>query len=462
MNKRWQIFEPKANAWTGLMDTNEVARQVISGRFGLEQQARDAATWATLKVGSISLLEAAIGSLKQGGAGVEIPASPERLGSLVNDPKEDRSPKTQLRAASPDFTKPRTISPEEAPFYAELDRLEAKRIEEGNTRAKKNTTPGSLLTSWALIALWPTTNRRTKEIREPVLASLKEKAIDEDWCFPTDEDKYTILRSYLQYTFYRLFRERKIAFSGRHASFNTGLSDCYYEPIYAVFKRNADGAREPYRFAGFCVAGEEDLGKEFIRKFPYDLRPAAASYLSEFKDVVVKPGVKITYQWSHIIRDGVSRGRFPVAFLIKNAPKQIPPFFPNQPIAGWLETYAKILMSNRDAQSDFGEVIELKVKQALQRVGWNYKAAIPNYFATSNRMSILLPLCLVERSVVDMALVISPVEGGEREWYALTVYTLDMAYNNARVVSKPMSDWLLVDKIIPAQISEGPIESESE
>jgi len=463
MNKRWQIYEPGANAWTDAMDTNDVARQVIAGKFDLQQQARNASTWATTKVGSISLLEAAIESLRRGGTGIEVPAGPpERIDTQVRDPKEDRSPKRPPTVASPNPAEPRTVSPEEAQFYADLDRLEAKRIRERDAGENKNTTPGSLLTSWASIALWPTEDRKTKEIRECVLASLKEKAIDEVWSFPTEDDKFSILRSYLRITFYRLFRQKKIAFSGNRACFNTGLLDSFYQPIYAVFKKNTNEGSRPFRFEGFCITGEDKLGKWFMRKFPRQERPPAASYLSEFKHVVVKPHVEITFQWSHIIHDGVRRGRFPLAFLLRNAPRQMREPALEQSIHPWLAEYANVLMSDRNALGEFGRVVQMKTNNALQRVGWNYKTAIPNYFATANSMSILLPLSLLDQPMPDVALVIGPVDDGEKEWYASTVYTLDMAYNNARVVSKPMSDWLLVDKIVPGPFSEGSIEPESE
>jgi hypothetical protein len=46
-------------------------------------------------------------------------------------------------------------------------------------------------------------------------------------------------------------------------------------------------------------------------------------------------------------------------------------------------------------------------------------------------------------------LTISPVHEGDVDWYGTTVYTLDMAYSAARVVSKPAGDWLRIDKIKP-------------
>jgi hypothetical protein len=77
------------------------------------------------------------------------------------------------------------------------------------------------------------------------------------------------------------------------------------------------------------------------------------------------------------------------------------------------------------------------IAAAKRRVRRNYKTAIPQYYRGS--LQLLLPLCLVKPERADLALVVAK----ENQVYrASTVLTLDMAYNNARLVARPDTEWL--------------------
>ena len=71
---------------------------------------------------------------------------------------------------------------------------------------------------------------------------------------------------------------------------------------------------------------------------------------------------------------------------------------------------------------------------------WNYKTAIPVYFPSSEEISLLLPLSLVNEEKIDVALVLEATQSGA--YIAHTILTLKMAYNNARLIAKPDSSWL--------------------
>ena len=81
----------------------------------------------------------------------------------------------------------------------------------------------------------------------------------------------------------------------------------------------------------------------------------------------------------------------------------------------------------------------------MKRVEWNFKTAIPMYFPTENIMSLLLPLSIMDDEKVDAALVVEKTKSGN--YLGHTILTLEMAYSNARLVSRPDSDWLAVEKI---------------
>ena len=55
-------------------------------------------------------------------------------------------------------------------------------------------------------------------------------------------------------------------------------------------------------------------------------------------------------------------------------------------------------------------------------------------------MSLLLPLDLTDDEKPDVALVVELVESGA--YLGQTILTMNMAYNNARLISRPDSDWL--------------------
>src|SRR5207247_7209034 len=85
------------------------------------------------------------------------------------------------------------------------------------------------------------------------------------------------------------------------------------------------------------------------------------------------------------------------------------------------------------------------LKVALKRVRWNFKTAIPQYFPTKNQMSLLLPLGLVRDDIADLALVVERTPSGA--YLGHTILPLDWAYNNARLVCRPNSDWLVPEEI---------------
>ena len=82
-------------------------------------------------------------------------------------------------------------------------------------------------------------------------------------------------------------------------------------------------------------------------------------------------------------------------------------------------------------------IINGVIANAKKRVRRNYKTAIPQYF--HGRIQLLLPLCIRNPDRADLALV---VVKNNTFYRAATCLTLDMAYNNARLLTRPDRDWL--------------------
>lgn len=79
------------------------------------------------------------------------------------------------------------------------------------------------------------------------------------------------------------------------------------------------------------------------------------------------------------------------------------------------------------------------IKHAKNMINANYKTAVPQYY--KGKIQLLIPICLIRENVPDLALVVSKNEAGN-QYLGHTCLTLDMAYNNARLIARPDSLWL--------------------
>ena len=308
--------------------------------------------------------------------------------------------------------------------------------------------PANALTNWASLGDFA-----------KVFEDLKNLGLNERWFYSQQNPKqpYPILINYLKYTFYRLRQEgNKIIEIDNYAAFNTGLVDKRYEPIYAMFIKTPNSLRK-WRFESFCIAGEDRYGKELVRNF--NPLPKRAHYFDKVSDMLYDTlSPKPELDWHHIVVENIDR--LPTNFLFENCPKD----FTLKNVDGlsyieqneYFEQLATAIKDDtktyRNITNRFKDALEL----SLKRIQWNFKTAIPMYFPTLNKMSILLPLALVDDDHVDIALVVEKTESGN--YLGHTILPLEWAYSNARLVCRPDSDWLVADQIksmsIDEQISE--------
>lgn len=241
-----------------------------------------------------------------------------------------------------------------------------------------------------------------------LLEQLAELAEDENWNYrqaPADRP-YPILFNYLQHTFMRLSEEGKVAESDGAACFNTGLVTELQEAIYAYLVPNLNPGQQRWKLEAFVKESDRKL-------LPFGSLPGLAHYFEEPGDLIYDARLPLRPNLDHIMSD--NRERFPEPFRS-------------------METYQ--LRLNLDGA----------IQHAIRRVARNYKTAIPNYYRPSvqgrpgkGTLQLLLPLCLTHPRQADMALAVFR----EREVYlGATILTLDMAYNNARLIARPDSEWL--------------------
>ena len=181
---------------------------------------------------------------------------------------------------------------------------------------------------------------------------------------------------------------RNIIFEQNYALFNTGLFTKYYEPIYAYHSEQ-----------DILFLTEYDLGKRGIVKYP-----DRANYFEHPELLLFDWHYKINVYYKHILEDNKSR---------MNIPEDI--------------------LNSHNLLNTFNGAIDTMKK----KVSSNYKLAIPQYF--EGKVQLLLPLCLHSDDIPDLALVVTKI--GD-VYQGHTCLTLDMAYNNARLIAKPECNWL--------------------
>lgn len=215
-------------------------------------------------------------------------------------------------------------------------------------------------------------------------------AATEKWSSPTYPNN-GILTNYILNTYKKLKSEKNVIITDNYALFNTGLFTRYHEAIYAYQTINSD--------VSFLT--DYELGTKGIHE-----RPERANYFSQPDLLLFDWHYPINVHYPHILDDSENK---------KRIPKQI--------------LQSKNLINLFD-----GAINTMK-----KRVSENYKLAIPQYF--DGKIQLLLPLCLQSDSKPDLALVVTKVGN---YYQGHTCLTLDMAYNNARLIAKPESNWLVL------------------
>lgn len=209
---------------------------------------------------------------------------------------------------------------------------------------------------------------------------------------------YFILKNYMKYTYWRLRKEGKVVENERYCLFNTGLFTTYYEPIYVYGEENEDGS-PGWKFINFMT--EYELGSIGIGEYP-----ERADYFADPSLLVFDWRCRINVQYRHILEDEENRNRLPDNVLNNDRPLDI--------LKGVIDTAIKKIMSN-------------------------YKLAVPQYF--NGTIQLLIPLYFTNSEKPDLALVLTKMDGSYYQGH--TCLTMEMAYNNARLIAKPESNWLV-------------------
>lgn len=260
--------------------------------------------------------------------------------------------------------------------------------------------------------------------------------------------RFTILKSYICTTFFRLESEGKICIADDRsfAAFNTGLVNRRYDDIYACFERNSTAWIDEWewKFAGFTTSGRRGLGKRLVELF--NPLPEPAEYFARKEDLLYDLDKELIIDDDHVLIDNMSR--LPLDFLAEELRDD----------ADAMDVIAEIrtadVAGKRRLYKELGDILEdddrlfrrvrarlnEAVDTAKKRVRWNFKTAIPSYYPRGNTMSLLLPICLMDDDIADAALVVQLMPSGN--YQGQTILTMRQAYTNARLICRPDSDWL--------------------
>ena len=285
--------------------------------------------------------------------------------------------------------------------------------------------------------------------QKSAIETLKSMALKERWSYSVEDENYPnpILAKYLKWTFVKLMRENKILYSNEYAAFNTGLVDKFYKPIYAVFDKNKFN-KQPWHFIDFCVAGSSTVAARKLTD-NFSQLPERASYIQNYDDVIYDTSLPVDVNWEHIILENIDR--MPIELLrqvcLGSFEVHDPSLLRACDKAKYYEELRNVLESNPMRLSIISSMMGMAVETAKHRVAWNYKTAIPVYYPTDDSVHLILPLALNinEPEEISIALVMTKTPSGR--YRAVTIFTLDMAYSNARLVTKPSSDWLIAESI---------------
>ena len=232
-------------------------------------------------------------------------------------------------------------------------------------------------------------------------------ASQEEWDYTDSQTKtYSILKNYLEFTFRKLKQEGKVVYTSdnKYACFNTGLVTNNLEDIFAFFEEYRNprpGTTTPFCFKAFLKESDNNILRNF-----YENIPEIANFFEKPELLIFNPKCRLIPDIDHIIQDNITR--FPVHLQG----------------AGDGELRRQLV----------GAIDEVRKK-----VRTNYKIAVPQYY--DGKIQLLLPLCLTAGSPnPDLALVVHKLN--EETYTARTCLTLKMAYNNARLIVKPQSNWL--------------------
>lgn len=245
------------------------------------------------------------------------------------------------------------------------------------------------------------------------LDALAEMALPEPWCFRNPQRVYKntdtpILDRYIQGIFRILsieynaepdpqVNQKYLHIENEFACFHTGLYTKQYKAIYACFNRNKrNETLLQWCFRGF--ADEQSPQLRYISPLP----EAPAAIMPQIGQYYPEWPVRVNTD--HILGDPANIERLPQEFLSFCCPTVL---------------------------------LEAVVDLARRKAGAVPDLVVPQFYR--QKVQFLLPLYISNLDKPDLAITLTPMN----DFYlGHTCLTLEMAYQNARLMKRPTAAWL--------------------
>lgn len=290
-------------------------------------------------------------------------------------------------------------------------------------------------------------------VRWELYDELEEMALDEPWSFSGEGNE--LLKFYLNGTFLRLLDEGKVSYSsdseGDMCVWCTGLVDAHYDDIYCFCTPNdRPGARQDWVVRSFCTAGSTHFGQRLRRAFGTE-PPLRANYFGRISEIVYDGNLDLVVDYGHVMQR-IHRIATPaLRALLSSSQEAMEVISRAEPLGAQakeatLKELNAIVEKDTALRRSLHDAIALASERARARTRYMYSSALPSWNPRGGgSVAFCLPLCLVVEERVDTVLIASLASDAKEPFYeGKTLFDIQMAYKNARVVQRTdgMTGWV--------------------
>jgi len=247
-------------------------------------------------------------------------------------------------------------------------------------------------------------------VSQDAFKQLASRAEQEDWSirtYETDTHVTPLLKNYLTQVYGRAEDTGCITYNSdrTRCAFNTGLFDRETgEDIIAFFRpNNRAAADQQWLLEKFCALSDVDL-QQLLQQ------PPVVTFYTKPSDIYFDPTREIRCGIAHIADD--RRERLPT---------------------DWQSL----------GDSEIVNRIQDSLSVARRRALRDYKVAVPTYYPETQSINWLLPAYNQRESTASASLLVTQDREDADAYAAVTVLTVQMAYSNARLLTRPGAEWLL-------------------
>lgn len=237
---------------------------------------------------------------------------------------------------------------------------------------------------------------------QATLEKLALMAEQEPWTLEGGE-KNSVLYKYVLGTFRQCYRQKKFLTTddGKYTCFNTGLLTPNGNDILCVFQKNWVPNCQPWVLKYFSDRTDRKYMDLFSKV------PPLASYTENYEEFYFNPNYDLVINSDHILDDHWERIN-EVVPLSKNIVKAL---------------------------------IEGAIAETQRKVKRNLRLVVPQFY--NDKIMYLVPISIPisDSETVTMALAVELTS--QNQYRANTIFTKDMAYEKARLLMKPESNWLI-------------------